>query len=149
MNKQNKEVILDETPLVEESETINNVGDSAYNIIDETQDDVIALPSGATRNADGSVTLKLQTPASVQIKDASGQVRIDEYNELIFYPLNGADLRAIYATKPDMYSVMCFARSTRIKVQVMNVLYDKLNASDIIKGSSILEAFTSGGQPKK
>lgn len=149
MNKQNKEIILDETPLVEESETINNVGDSTYNVIDETQDDVNVLPSGTTRNADGSVTLKLQPPVSIQIRDASGQVRTDTYDELVFNPLNGADLRAIYATKPDMYSVMCFARSTRIKVQVMNALYDKLNAADIIKGSSILEAFTSGGQPKK
>lgn len=142
-----KEIALDETPIIDEwSEQVTS-GDEP--VVDETRNDVFRLPDQATQNADGTVTLVLQAPVNLKIKKASGEMRVETYSELTLRPFTGADLRAIQSTSGEMQNIVMLARAAGVSEQVMNVLYDKLNASDIIKAADIINAFMNGGRLKK
>ena len=134
------EVILDEVGDEQNASTAE---------VDETQDDVLILPKNAHLNSDNSVTLKLRRPVSINIKTSSGSLRTDNYDELTFHPLNGGDLRAIQQATGDMQNIVIFARATHIREQLMNVLYDKLDAADVVDGGEIISAFIGGGRLKK
>lgn len=127
----------------------DNAAIMADQVVDETQDDVFVLPKNAHLNSDGTVTLTLRRAISVQIKDQSGHTRTDTYDKLNFNYLTGGDLRAINSTSQDMQMVVTFARSTKIKQTVMNVLFDKLLAPDVNDGAEIISAFMNGGRLKK
>jgi len=143
-----KEVIIDDTDAVIDETTEKETGADGK-IIDETRTDVFQLPEGATQNADGTVTLRLQTPVSVKIKKATGEIRSETYSSLTLRPFTGADLRAIQSTSAEMQNIVTFSRAAGIREVVMNSLYDRMNATDIIKAAEIMNAFMNGGRPKK
>lgn len=142
-----KEVIIDNDAVIDETTEKETGADGK--IIDETRDDVFQLPEGATQNADGTVTLRLQNPVSVKIKKATGEIREETYSSLTLRPFTGADLRAIQSTSAEMQNIVTFSRAAGIREVVMNSLYDRMNATDIIKGAEIMNAFMNGGRPKK
>lgn len=141
-----KEVIIDDTDAVIDAEKETG---SDGKIIDETRDDVYQWPDGATQNADGTVTLRLQHPVTVKIKKATGEIREETYSSLTLRPFTGADLRAIQSTSAEMQNIVTFSRAAGIREVVMNSLYDRMNATDIIKAAEIMNAFMNGGRPKK
>lgn len=143
-----KEVIIDDTDAVIDETTEKETG-SDGKIIDETRDDVYQWPDGATQNADGTVTLRLQHPVTVKIKKATGEIREETYSSLTLRPFTGADLRAIQSTSAEMQNIVTFSRAAGIREVVMNSLYDRMNATDIIKTAEIMNAFMNGGRPKK
>ncbi len=143
-----KEVIIDDTDAVIDETTEKETG-SDGKIIDETRDDVFQLPEGATQNADGTVTLRLQNPVSIKLKKATGEIREETYSSLTLRPFTGADLRAIQSTSAEMQNIVTFSRAAGIREVVMNSLYDRMNATDIIKAAEIMNAFMNGGRPKK
>lgn len=143
-----KEVIIDDTDAVLDETTEKETGADGK-IIDETRDDVFQLPEGATQNADGTVTLRLQHPVTVKIKKATGEIREEKYSSLTLRPFTGADLRAIQSTSAEMQNIVTFSRAAGIREVVMNSLYDRMNATDIIKAAEIMNAFITGGRPKK
>lgn len=140
-----KEIDLTEdSEIVDESNECNAAVD-----VDETQSDVLVLPKNARLNKDNSVTLKLRREVAVKVKTSLGELRTDTFDQLTFHPLTGGDLRAISQVTGDMQNIVIFARATRIREQVMNVLYDKLDAADVVDGGEIISAFIGGGRLKK
>lgn len=142
-----KEYALDKEAIIDEQPEKVTSGDEP--IVDETRIDVFRLPEAATQNADGTVTLVLQTPVNVKIKKANGEIREENYHELTLRPFTGADLRAIQSTSSEMQNVVMLARATGIREAVMNGLFDKMNASDILNAADIISAFMNGGRLKK
>jgi len=117
------------------------------NIVDEVAatDESNALPKGAVRNGDGTVTLKLLKAVELQIRDQSGRVRVESYETLTFNYLTGVDLRAIRAAKESEQNIVAFARATRMSLAVMNKLFDKMHVADINAGGEVMAAFLARG----
>lgn len=118
---------------------------AAAEVIDEDVDPLDRLPDHVTQNADGSVTLPLKFPQTLQVKK-NGTVRSDRYEALTFHRLTGADQRAISSASDEMMTVVAFARSTRISQAVMNVLFDRLDLADISAGGQVLNSFIATGR---
>lgn len=107
------------------------------------------LPTGATRNADGSVTLKLTRPVSVTVRSARNGERQETYAELTFRDLTGADVRAIQAASPASQPIVMLARSTGIREAVMNRLFDLMRAADIAAAQECVASFFPAGAKSK
>ena len=103
------------------------------------------LPDNAVQNADGSVTLKLQYPQKLKIKKGEN-VREENYEQLTFHRLNGADQRAIASASDSMLNVVAFSRSTRISQAIMNALFDMMDAADISAGAQVFSHFLGSGR---
>lgn len=103
------------------------------------------LPDNAVANADGSVTLTLLYPQTLQIRK-NDTVRETKYDKLTFHRLNGADQRAIMAASNSMLNVVAFSRSTRISQTIMNALFDKMDAADIAAGAQVFNHFLDSGR---
>ena len=117
-------------------------------IVDEDVNPLDRLPDHAVKNDDGSVTLPLAYPVPLATRK-DGKVRERTYDALTFHRLNGADQRAIGAAPEDMQSVVAFARATRLNQAVMNALFDRMDAADIVDGGRVLNHFlTSGGRAR-
>lgn len=115
-------------------------------VVDEDGDVAGGLPVRAIRNGNGTVTLPLRFPVPISIRSASGEVRAEKYEQLTFHRLNGADMRAVQATSKETAPVVMFARSTRTKMPIMSVLYDKMDGADIADASTIVESFFGSGR---
>ena len=103
------------------------------------------LPDHAVQNADGSVTLKLLYPQKLRIRKGE-KVREENYEQLTFHRLNGADQRAIAAASDSMLNVVAFSRSTRISQGIMNALFDLMDAADISAGAQVFSHFLGSGR---
>ena len=103
------------------------------------------LPDNAVQNADGSVTLKLLYPQKLRIRKGE-KVREENYEQLTFHRLNGADQRAIAAASDSMLNVVAFSRSTRISQGIMNALFDLMDAADISAGAQVFSHFLGSGR---
>jgi hypothetical protein len=99
------------------------------------------LPKGAELNPDGSVTVRLLYPRSVTVKSGAGGVKVEAFEALTFHRLTGADLSAIRTTAAEHQQRVLFTRSSRVRSAVMGVLYDKLDAKDIVRCGRVLETF--------
>ncbi|ABS69709.1 hypothetical protein Xaut_4488 [Xanthobacter versatilis] len=117
-------------------------------VVDEDADLAGGLPPRAVTNADGSITLPLRHPVTLQIKSSSGGVRSETYDKLTFNRFVGADLRAIQSTAKDSQGTVILARSARIREAVMAVLYDRMDGADIMDAIKIAEVFLGGGRTK-
>lgn len=115
-------------------------------VVDEDADLAGGLPARAVTNADGSITLPLRHPVTLQIKSSTSGVRSDTFAKLTFGRLTGGDIRAIQSASKESQPVVMFARSTRTRDAVMAVLFDKLDAADIVDGSKIIDVFLGGGR---
>lgn len=102
--------------------------------------DETVLPAGCDRNADGSVTVRLDYPKKVSVR-ASGAVSEQSFDALTFHRLTGADLNAMRATAAEHQQLVLFSRSSRVPQRIMTVLYPKLDAKDIVRCGKVLETF--------
>lgn len=117
-------------------------------VVDEDADIAGGLPPRAVTNADGSITLPLRHPVTLQIKSATGGVRSETYDKLTFNRLVGGDIRAIQSASKESQGAVVLARSARIREAVMAVLFDKMDAADIVDAGKIVDTFLGGGRPK-
>lgn len=113
-------------------------------VIDEDTDQA-ALPERAVRNADGSVTLPLLFPVSLQIRSANGSVRSERYAELVLCRLTGADLRAIALASKESAGAVMLARSARLRQPIMNALFDRADGGDLADAMRCIESFFGSG----
>lgn len=114
-------------------------------IIDEDGDVLDKLPEHAIRNDDGSVTLPLIEPVTITTKK-DGKVRERTFESLTFYRLKGADIQAIAAASKESETIVTFARSTRTMQAVMNAVFDKMDAADIVDSGRVINHFLTSGR---
>lgn len=113
-------------------------------VVDEDAGEGGTLPKRATRNEDGSVTLKLISDIPI-ITKKDGVASSTTYESLTFHRLRGADVRAINsAAKADQPHVL-LARSARIREMVMGRIFDLMDAEDIVAATQIVEGFFGSG----
>lgn len=119
-------------------------------IVDEEGSPDEALPERAVQNDDGSITLPLRFPCTLQIRTAStGQVRVETFDKLTFHRLVGADIRALTAAAPEAQPAVLLAKSARIKDAVAARLFDAMDASDIRDMSAVATHFFGDGRGRK
>lgn len=103
------------------------------------------LPRRARRNEDGTVTLPLRDPVTLQIKSSAGGVRSETYAELTLHRLRGGDIRAIQSASVASQPVVLLARSAHIREAVMTALFDRMDAADIADASKVVNTFFENG----
>lgn len=99
------------------------------------------LPERASRNEDGTIALTLRSPVTLTIRDAAGKTREQVYEELVFHPLFGADMRAISTAREDQRIDVLIARCLKISQATARALFDKLarkDAEDVVKVAGFL-----------
>lgn len=125
---------------------VDEGGNSHTVVIDEDGgDEMDKLPKRATVNDDGSVTLPLLEAVTITTKK-DGKVRDRIYESLTFHRLKGADIQAIANAGKEKDTVVTFGRSTRIMQAMMNAIFDKLDAADIVDGGKIINHFLNSGR---
>ncbi len=129
----------------ETSPVIVDEGGIAPDIVNEDGEVTDKLPERASVNGDGSVTLPLRYPVTITTRK-DGKVRERQFEELTFHRLRGADLQAIAAVSKEHDTVVTFARSTRTMQAVMNAVFDKMDAADIVDGGKVINHFLTSGQ---
>lgn len=125
------------------TEVIDEGGAKAV-IIDEDGGETDKLPSRAVRNDDGSVTLPLIEAVTITTRK-DGKVGERTFESLTFFRLKGADIQAIAAASKENDTVVTFARSTRTMQAVMNAVFDKMDAADIVDGGKVINHFLTSG----
>ena len=120
-------------------------GGTKATIVDEDGPETDKLPEHAIRNDDGSVTLPLIEPVSITTKK-DGKVRERIFETLTFHRLKGADIQAIAAASKESETVVTFARSTRIMQAVMNAVFEKMDAADIVDSGRVINHFLTSGR---
>jgi hypothetical protein len=120
-------------------------GGAKVAIIDEDGDVLDKLPEHAIRHDDGSVTLPLIEPVTITTKK-DGKVRERTFESLTFYRLKGADIQAIAAASKESETIVTFARSTRTMQAVMNAVFDKMDAADIVDSGRVINHFLTSGR---
>nr|WP_294547679.1 phage tail assembly protein [uncultured Rhodopila sp.] len=129
--------IIDEAGPVEADPAVDLVAE------DETGG---GLPRGAVRLADGSVRLPLRYPVKMVYKtSADAPTKTEEYNELTFHRLLGADMRAISDADAGSKAVMAIARSTRLGFGLMSRLFDRMDAADTVAAGVVIGHFLGNG----
>lgn len=117
-------------------------------VVDENADIAGGLPARAVTNPDGSITLPLRHPVTLQIKSSTGGVRSETYAKLTFNRLVGGDIRAIQSASKESQGAVLLARSARIREAVMAVIFDRMDAADIVDAGKIVDTFLGGGRTK-
>ena len=121
--------------------------DPAVELVSE-DDNSGGLPRGAVRLADGSVKLPLRYPVTLVYKTgADAPTKTEEYAELRFHRLLGADMRAIAAAGEDSRAIVAIARSARMREGLMHRLYDRMDGADIKAAGDVVFHFLGGGRP--
>lgn len=135
-----KEVTVDMTDVVDETGK-SGAQDASVEVVEgvaEREEKKAVLPARARHNGDGTITLPLLKPVTINIKGADQRVRSETYAELTFHELTGADLRATAQAKPDMQGITAFACSTKTPVSLMRAVFDAMSSRDVKAGSDIL-----------
>lgn len=130
-----------------QSQTIIDEGSNGTTVIidEDGSDELDKLPQRAVVNDDGSVTLPLLESVTITTKK-DGKVRERVYDSLTFHRLKGADIQAIANAGKEKDTVVTFGRSTRIMQAMMNAIFDKLDAADIVDGGKIINHFLNSGR---
>lgn len=129
---------------------VETASGSGAAIVDEDGSPDEALPEHAVQNDDGSITLPLRFPCTLQIRSGStGQVRSETFDKLTFHRLVGADIRALTAAAPEAQPAVLLAKSARIKDVVASRLFDAMDASDIRDMSAVATHFFGDGRGRK
>jgi hypothetical protein len=102
--------------------------------------------AGHEVKADGSVTVRLAWPVSLTVK-TSGGIADRRFETLTFRRLTGADMRAVNGAPEATRIPMLFARSTGIAQAMMDKLFDKLDAADIVACTQVIDGFLGSGRP--
>ena len=106
--------------------------------------DAPRLPRQAVLLPDGRVKLPLRYPVMLRMRQA-GQVREESYAELEMHRLTGADLRAIIAAG-DNAGPTALSRTTRIPLARCQVLYDRMDAADVMAAVEVVGFFAPAGR---
>lgn len=106
--------------------------------------DAPRLPRQAVLLPDGRVKLPLRYPVTLRMRQA-GQVREESYAELEMHRLTGADLRAIIAAG-DNAGPTALSRTTRIPLARCQVLYDRMDAADVMAAVEVVGFFMPAGR---
>lgn len=106
--------------------------------------DAPRLPRQAVLLPDGRVRLPLRYPVTLRMRQA-GQVREESYAELEMHRLTGADLRAIIAAG-DNAGPTALSRTTRIPLARCQVLYDRMDAADVMAAVEVVGFFMPAGR---
>lgn len=135
----------DRTVLAPSKSIVNEDDGKADDIIDEDAGDLDKVPKRAIANGDGSFTLPLLEQVTITTKK-DGKIRERVYDSLTFRRLKGADIQAIAATSKESETVVTFARATGLNQAVMNAVFDRLDAADIVDGGRIINHFLTSGR---
>lgn len=127
------------------SQAVVDESGSKVLVVNEDGGDTDKLPASAIVNDDGSVTLPLIEPVTITHRK-DGKEKSVVYSSLTFHRLKGADIQAIAAASKEKDTVVTFARSTRMPQFVMNVLFDELDAADIVDGGKVINHFLTSGR---
>lgn len=95
------------------------------------------LPEAATKNPDGTVTLKLSKPVTLTI-EKNGKRREEVYDTLTFNELTGLDRRLVSQSPQEQQEVLFVARSAKISSARMNAIWDRLAMRDIKRIEKVL-----------
>lgn len=104
---------------------------------DETEDKKAKLPTRATRNDDGTISLPLIEDVTLTIKTGSGTKSVT-YSELIFYRMKGIDLRLIGQAPADKQTIVALARATRMSTPRMDALFDQMDGRDVTAAVAVI-----------
>lgn len=113
-------------------------------VVNEDVDEQDKLPKTAKINDDGTVTLPLVYPKTINSRK-DGKILQRQFDALTFHRLTGADQRAIGAASDQMSAVVAFSQSTKLNQAVMNALFDKMDMADITNASRVLTYFLTSG----
>lgn len=146
MTGKSKDAVEIDMGVIDEAEDV--VADNApADAVDEASDEIATLPRGATENADRSVTVELDTPITLTIKNSkTGGQRQETYDQLKFHRLTGKDLTEISNAAPGVRDRVAFAVSARMNKAIMNALFDRLDAADIERCGRVIQYFLGSGQ---
>lgn len=114
-------------------------------VVDEDADIGGDFPARAVRNADGTVTLPLRFPVSLQIRSANGTVRTAANAELKLHRLNGADLMAISAASNAAKPVVLLARAAKMREPIARALVERMDGADMLDVTKVIDGFFGSG----
>ncbi len=106
-----------------------------------------ALPRSARLQPDGSVMLTFRFPVTLRYRAPGVEaVKEQEFHDLHFRRLTGKDMRAMQAAEAEDRMVVAIARSTGVKPSLMELLYDRMDATDATAALEVLSFFIGSGQ---
>lgn len=131
--------------------TLHDNGDVADKsdvpVLRESGTDEAKLPERAKSNDDGSVTLPLLFPVTLQFrKGSTGDIVDEQFDELKLHRLNGEDMIAIMSAGVGQSAVVSIARSARMSPAKMTILYKRMDGSDIFAVGEVVSFFLSAGR---
>lgn len=121
-------------------------GEPTVDVDEGAKGDFTALPEGVIQNSDGSVTVPFDFPVPLTVRKAGGDVVEEKVTKLVLHRLKGADMNAIGAVPQEKLTVVAFARSARITQQRMDVIYDRMDSSDIDRCGEVIGFFVKRGR---
>lgn len=149
MSPRNETIVLDDEQAAQQPAAAHVIDEEpGAGVIDEDAE-LGELPARAIRNPDGTITLPLRKPVTLTIRNSRGGERAEAYEKLTLRDLTGADFRAIQAASPAAQPIVTLARATGIREAVMNALYDRMAASDIVDAAACAFSFLGDGAKAK
>jgi hypothetical protein len=103
------------------------------------------LPKGATRNDDGSVTVKLRVPVALKWRKPGGDVTEDAYPEFTMHRLRGSDMMVIQQASKSELAMVAIAQSVRIPPARFKFLFNDMDAADIQTAGGVISYFLNNG----
>jgi hypothetical protein len=108
-------------------------------LIEDAAGDPLPLPEGATRNADGTVTLTLAYPVTLTFRLPGGpEVQQKSFAELVLRRLTGLDMRRVIGARGGRSAQVALARSADLSEARIALLYAKMDASDISAANAVV-----------
>lgn len=149
MSPRNEPIVLDDEQAVQKPAAVHVIDEEpGAGVVDEDAE-LGELPARAIRNPDGTITLPLRKPVTLTIRNSRGGERAETHEKLTLRDLTGADFRAIQAASPAAQGIVTLARSTGIREAVMNALYDRMVAADIVDAAACAFSFLGDGAKAK
>jgi len=115
-------------------------------VLPEDEDDGEGLPRHARPLADGRILLPLRHKVElvVRIGNEPGQKKV--FTELKLRRLNGLDRKTAASQPEDMRTIVLCARSTGMRVDLFNALYENMDAEDTAYMERVIAHFFGLGR---
>jgi hypothetical protein len=121
--------------------------DSANDIPTLVEDGTDTLPRNAKAQADGSIILTFDYPVTLKyVRPGSTVPKEEEFTELHFHRIKGADIKAISMAAQEDRQVVTIARSARIRLPLMHLVYDAMDGADVIAAAVVVGRFLGNGR---
>jgi hypothetical protein len=112
------------------------------------ENDENPLPRRAARNDDGTVTLPLLYPVTLEWKKQGAATSTkDSYDSLTMRRLTGKDMMTMGAAARDKVASIGIALSAGIKPHIFQHVFERMDGADIKAASDVLNHFLGSGQP--